>query len=161
MERRPMRAEVDAPVDPRSMHTTLARPRWLPSLLGAFAGLLLCVGVLAVTRLFAPSPPPAPTAVANALCVDLTRHQYVDLHGLLTPPLAAQGSAQAFAAAQLQLDAMSGPVSSCAVVEEHTAGVSATLDLRLTRSSSSATVAVQLILIDGQWRISAYDSTWI
>lgn len=162
MERRTTNARAAAPAgNAPSSPGARPRSRLLPSLLGVVVGVCLCAVALLVSHLLAPASPPAPTSLGRAFCADLTGNHYIELHGLLAPPLAAQGSAQAFDAAQQQLDAMSGPVSSCAVVDQQVSGASATLDVRLTRAKSSATVPVGLTLIDGKWRISAYDTTWV
>lgn len=162
MERRPTSAGVDSPTAyAPTTPATRSRPRWMPSILGVLVGVCLCAAALLVSHLLAPAPPPSASAVESALCADLTSHHYVELHGLLAPSLATQGSAQAFAANQQQLDAMVGPVSSCDVEAQQMADASATFDLRLTRAKSSATVTVRLTLVDGQWRISAYDTSWI
>jgi hypothetical protein len=135
--------------------------RWLPLLLGAAAGALLCGGTLATGALLAVHGPDlAPTA--RALCGDLTTRNYDGLYALLSSQQQATGTRAQFVASQRQLDVLRGPTTRCAYSLAEGGSAVADLVLTLTRGAAPpATAHVRLILSGSRWRIDAYDSSLV
>lgn len=127
----------------------------LPILLGAVAGLVVCVVVYLV---FSATHPPRvdPTPTARAICVDLTAQRYDQLYTLLSPDLQSQGDAAQFAASQRELDSLRGAAHTCRASfgSSGTSPVVVTLQLQRTQSVSAQ---VTMIQTQSGWRVSGYD----
>ena len=130
--------------------------RWLPALLGAVAGLALCATGLGLVNALSPRAP-APDPTARALCAALTGQDYAAAYQLLAPDQQAQGTAAQFAAAQRQLDALRGKITTCAYHVESNDDHTAQIMLTLTRKGAGTlSASAGLILVNGAWRVASY-----
>lgn len=147
----------DEPPPPRR------RRSYLGVFLGAVTGIALCalaLGVLVLTHGQAQAP--APDATGQAICADLAAQKYTDLYGLLDGNLQGAGTADQFALSQEQLDAMAGKVTACSSRIASQQGGQATLALTVTRGGTAGSQgAVRLIVVNGAWKIDAYDTSVI
>jgi hypothetical protein len=152
----PHRATAASPRAPRP-----DVPSWLPLVLGAVVGLLLCTGALAVGSLLAPHPPdPAPTA--RALCSALTSRDYAAAYSLLSSQQQATGTQAQFVASQRQLDILRGPTRRCVPVVTADANGVADVTLTIARGTSTpSTAQIRLILSGNSWRINTFDSSLV
>jgi hypothetical protein len=152
---------ANVPGSARHSSPGVATPSWLPVLLGATVGALLCGGALAASALLA-GHGPDPTPTARALCGDLTTRNYADLYTLLSSQQQASGTRAQFVASQRQLDVLRGPTMHCAYrLAGDKSGVT-DLVLTLTRGAAPpATAHVRLILSGGIWRIDTFDSSLV
>ena len=142
------------------------QPLWrrLPIILGAAAGIGLCLIVLMLSFLLthAQPTPPDPTPAARALCADLQAHDYTATYALLSTRLRAQGTATQFAASQRRLDIALGQVTTCTPTIQHADAAQAAVSLTLTRGAAAAqTASVTLINESGSWKVDAYDPALI
>ena len=137
--------------------------RYLPLVLGAVTGLVLCVGgLLVLTALNRQTPSPAGTA--TDICSDLQSADYSSLYALLTPSLQQQGAnAQVeFSASQQQLQIVSGKVISCSYHLAQSDTTHAMATFTIARGSQAArTAQVALVYQNGKWRIQEYDSSLV
>ena len=146
----------------RTAHTP-SRRRYLPWLLGAATGLVICVAVL-VTLLAFNRPIPSPAATADKICTDLRSADYAALFSVLAPALAEQGSEASaqFSASQRELDIISGRVVACTYQIQQPDSVHATVTYLITRGSKSAKPApVTLVYENSAWHIQQYDTSLI
>jgi hypothetical protein len=137
--------------------TRLRRAPAMPVLLGALAGLALCgLGYLALNLFLNRQPDTQPTV--RAICADLITQRYDHLYTLLAPTLQAQGSQEQFVASQQELDALLGPVKTCAPGSSSVSGSTATIAFALTRAGSIQPAPAQATLTasGGAWLISGY-----
>ncbi|MGO8946489.1 MAG: hypothetical protein ACLQUY_02255 [Ktedonobacterales bacterium] len=137
--------------------------RYLPWVLGASTGLVVCVAGLLVLHLIN-NAVPSPSATASAICSDLTSTDYASLYLTLTPSLQEQGSDSQveFTASQRELDIVSGRVTSCSYEFQRSNSAEATVTYLITRGSKRAQSAqVDLVYVDGAWRIQDYDTSMI
>lgn len=143
---------------------SLAR-RYLGFILGGIAGvaLVLAVSALLAGRGSQPSQaaPPAPDSVAGGVCADLRAHDYPHLYTTLSPAQQGVGPADQFIASQRQIDALHGSVSACAYTLRRVSASSASVTYTLTRNGAATLGAVTLDYVNGEWRISDYDTSSI
>lgn len=133
--------------------------RALPLVLGACAGVLLGVALLAVVTLTRPMAP-APDPAAQAVCTALTTRHYDVLYAELTPALQASGTQAQFVASQEQLDTILGAATSCSAGVRQADASHAAITLRLTRAHSGTLLgSVSLVLAGSTWRVAAYDAS--
>lgn len=127
--------------------------------MGAATGILLCALALAV--LFAVNSHTAsPEAAGQSLCADLQAQNYDAVYNLLAPSLQSAGNATQFAASQRELDALSGKVVSCTATVQQAGSTQASLRLDITRQQTGAAQAtVHMQILDGAWRVDAYDTS--
>jgi len=139
------------------------RSWYLPWLLGAATGLVVCVAGLVILHLIN-RPAPSPLATAGAVCNDLRSADYASLYTALSPSLQQQGTdpQTQFTASQRELDIISGRVASCAYHLEQSDSTHATVTYLIARGVKQAQAAqVTLIYEDGTWRIQQYDTSLV
>jgi hypothetical protein len=139
--------------------------RYLTWLLGALAGLVVCmVGLLVLFVIQRPEPLTSPAGAAGAVCSDLRAADYTSLYQALSPALQLQGtnSETEFTASQKQLDIVSGRVVGCSYRLQQPSGAQATVTYLIVRGSKPAQPAqVVLAYVDGAWRIQDYDTSLV
>jgi hypothetical protein len=151
---------------PRASIRPTPRPRWrryLPWLLGATTGIVVCVAGL-VTLLVINRPTPSPAATADKICTDLRSADYTSLFSALAPVLQEQGSdpSAQFSASQRELDIISGRVIACTYRLQQPDSVHATVTYLIARGSKSAKPApVTLVYENSAWHIQQYDTSLI
>ena len=132
----------------------------LPLVLGAATGMLLCALALVVLFIVSSRAAASPQAMGQSLCADLQAQNYDAFYALLTPPLQSAGTGTQFGASQRELDTLSGKVVSCAVTVQHADSAQASLQLTITRQRTGmAQASVHAQLLDGAWRVDAYDTS--
>lgn len=133
----------------------------LPLMLGAATGIVICAVALAV--LFVLNGRAAsPNATGQALCADLQAQHYDAAYDLLAPSLRSAGTAAQFSSSQRELDALRGIVVSCTTTVQQTDATQATLQLNVVRQrSGTAQGIVHVQLVDGVWKVDAYDTSVI
>ncbi len=134
--------------------------RYLAIVLGAGVGVL--IGIVGLVVLSSQSPSvPAVDPVAQSVCANLSAQNYGATYQELSPNLQREGTEAQFAAAQKELDALNGPVTSCAASVQHADAANATVSLRLARARSggSTTSTLHLALIGGAWKVVDYDAS--
>jgi hypothetical protein len=139
------------------------RSRYLPIILGAVTGIVLCIAAL-VALLAINRPPPSPAATAGAICTDLRTADYTSLYAALAPSLQQQGTnPQAeFSASQQELDIVSGRVTSCSYLLPQVSGQEESVTYSIARGGQVARPAkVLLVYQNGRWRIQNYDTNMI
>ena len=133
---------------------------WLtrsPLVLGAATGIMICVVALAVLYVLS-GRAASPEVTGQALCADLQAQRYDAAYDLLAPSLRSTGTAAQFTASQRELDTLRGKVVSCTAAIQQSDGAQATLRLTVARQqSSTAQGIVHLRLVDGVWKVDAYD----
>jgi hypothetical protein len=147
-------------------HTRSTLQRYLPWLLGALTGLVVCIlGLLVLVAIQRQSPPlPSPTSAAAAICTDLRAADYASLYQALSPALQLQGanSEAEFTASQRQLDIISGQVSGCSYRIQQPGGTQANVTYLIARGSKPSQPAqVVLAYLNGAWRIQQYDTSLV
>jgi hypothetical protein len=150
-----------SPADRRHTGSTLRR--YLPWLLGALTGLVVCIlGLLVLVVIQRQSPPlPSPDGAVAGICTDLRAADYASLYQALSPALQLQGanSEAEFTASQKQLDIISGRVAGCSYQIRQPGGTRANVTYLIARGTKSAQPAqVVLLYVDGVWRIQQYDT---
>ena len=140
------------------------RRRWyLPWLLGAATGIVVCVAALFILIVIR-RPVPSPKPTANAICNDLRSADYASLYTVLSPSLKQQGTdppAQ-FTASQRELDIISGKVVSCTYSLQQPDSIHSTVTYSIARGSKQAQSAqVTLVYVNGTWRIQQYDTSLV
>lgn len=148
-----------SPADRR--HTGSTPRRYLPWLLGALTGLVVCILGLLVLVVIQRQSPTLPSPAAAAICTDLRAADYASLYQALSPALQLQGanSEAEFTASQKQLDIISGRVAGCSYRIQQPSGTLANVTYLIARGSKSAQPAqVVLAYADGAWRIQQYDT---
>jgi len=164
---RPAGRDLTADYSPADRRPNRSTPRrYMPWLLGALTGLVVCLlGLLVLVVIQRQSQPlPSPAGAAAAICTDLRTADYASLYQALAPALQLQGtnSEAEFMASQKQLDIVSGPVSACSDQVQPPGGTTAVVTYLIARGSKSAQPAqVVLGYIDGAWRIQQYDSSLV
>lgn len=133
----------------------------LPLVLGAASGILLCALALAILFLVN-GQPVSPRTTGQALCADLEAQNYDAAYSLLAPGPRGAGTSAQFAASQRELDALNGKVVSCTATIQHADSAQASLLLTVTRQrTGTAQGSVHLQLLDGTWKVDAYDTATI
>ena len=147
----------------RASAASSRRPRYLPVVLGAVTGIVLCVAallaLLAINRSL-----PSPAATAGAICTDLRTADYASLYAALVPSLQQQGTNPQgeFSASQQELDIVSGRVTSCSYKLQQVSGQEESVTYNIARGDQAARPAeVQLVYQNGRWRIQSYDTSLI
>lgn len=132
-----------------------------PLVLGAATGIVICVVVLAVLSGLS-GRAASPEVTGQALCADLQAQRYDAAYDLLAPSLRSTGTAAQFTASQRELDTLRGKVVSCTAAIQQSDGAQATLRLTVARQQSgSAQGIVHVQLVDGAWKVDAYDTSII
>jgi hypothetical protein len=161
---RPAGSDLSADHNPAGRRRTRSTlPPYLPWLLGALTGLVVCiVGLVVLVVIQRQTPPlPSPNGAAAAICTDLRTGDYASLYQALSPALQLQGanSEAEFTASQKQLDIISGRVAGCSYHFQQPSGTQANVNYLIARGTKSAQPAqVVLTYVDGAWRIQQYDT---
>lgn len=131
----------------------------LPLALGAATGILLCALALAVLFVIN-SHSASPEVAGQSLCADLQAQNYDAVYNLLAPPLQSMGTSAQFGASQRELDALSGKVVSCSVAVQQADSAQASLRLTIARQQTgTARATVHMQLLNGVWKVDAYDTS--
>jgi hypothetical protein len=140
------------------------RPRvfaGLPVVLGAAAGLAVCILVLALLLLLN-GRTTNPRTTAQALCADLQSQDYQSMYDVLSPRMQVLGTQAQFAASQQQLDALRGPVTGCLYDVQSADSTQANVTLTVTRARAPQTQAVvHFLYIGDAWKVDTYDASVI
>lgn len=131
--------------------------RHLPPVLGAVAGVLVCLVVLIVLQLTAHSQ--GPETAAQALCADLSAQDYAATYALLSPREQSQGTSAQFTAAQQELDVLRGKVTHCGYTITQAGSASSNVVISVTRAKGGALSGqVHFVVVGGAWRMDEYDT---